>query len=62
MQGLDLGAMGIGYSSICSNAIVFSINFGLVWTKLGLTAKGLVLKCFCLQVLTSLMIHCELQT
>ena len=38
-SGLNLGALGIAHSSVCSNFIVFLFNSGVVWRKLLFTTS-----------------------
>ena len=39
-NGADLGAMGIAYSSVLSNVIIFFASFFVVWIKLRFTYAG----------------------
>ena len=41
-HGLNMGAIGIAYSSVFSKTLVFILNFAVVWIKLDFTYRGTV--------------------
>ena len=43
-RGLHWGALGIAYSSLASQTIVFLFNFAVVWFKLGFSFRGRIFR------------------